>query len=94
MMGKKIMLLKLCGKYWFVRGKVKTAELVTAQKVSIFGAIMVRILRIQSECGRMRTRITPNTDTFHAVHVYVKWWAMHKNILSPRIKCLLSVSNH
>ena len=39
MMGKKIMLLKLCGKYWLVRGKVKTAELVTAQKMSIFGAL-------------------------------------------------------
>ena len=25
-------------------------------------------LRIQSECGKMRTRITPNTDTFHAVY--------------------------
>ena len=24
-------------------------------------------LRIQSECGKMRTRITPNTDTFYAV---------------------------
>ena len=24
-------------------------------------------LRIQSECGRIRTRKTPNTDTFHAV---------------------------
>ena len=24
-------------------------------------------LRIQSECGKMQTRITPNTDTFHAV---------------------------
>ena len=24
-------------------------------------------LRIQSECGKMGTRITPNTDTFHAV---------------------------
>ena len=24
-------------------------------------------LRIQSECGKMRTRITPNTDTFHAM---------------------------
>ena len=24
-------------------------------------------LRIQSECGKMRTRITPNTETFHAV---------------------------
>ena len=26
-------------------------------------------LHIQSECGKMGTRITPNTDTFHAVHV-------------------------
>ena len=25
-------------------------------------------LRIHSEFGKMRTRITPNTDTFHAVH--------------------------
>ena len=24
-------------------------------------------LRIQSECRKMRTRITPNMDTFHAV---------------------------
>ena len=24
-------------------------------------------LRIQSECGKMRTRITPTTDTFHAL---------------------------
>ena len=24
-------------------------------------------LRIQSECGKMRTRITPNTDTFYTV---------------------------
>ena len=24
-------------------------------------------LRIQSECGEMRTRTTPNTDTFYAV---------------------------
>ena len=25
-------------------------------------------LRIQSKCGKIRTRITPNTDTFHAVN--------------------------
>ena len=25
-------------------------------------------LPIQSECGKMRTRITPNVDTFHAVY--------------------------
>ena len=26
-------------------------------------------LCMQSECGKMRTRITPNTDTFYAVFV-------------------------
>ena len=29
-------------------------------------------LRIQSECGKIRTRKTPNTDTFYAVIVKVK----------------------
>ena len=33
-----------------------------AQKVSVFGVI-------QSECGKMQTTITPNTDTFYAVEV-------------------------
>ena len=26
-------------------------------------------LRIQSECGKIRTRVTPNTDTFHAINL-------------------------
>ena len=49
--------------------------------MSVFGVILVRIfpdsdwkqrvsLRIQSECGKMPTRVTPNTDTFHAVYVW------------------------
>ena len=40
----------------------------------IFGVILVRIfphsdwiLRIQSECAKMRTKITPNTDTSYTV---------------------------
>ena len=51
---------------------------ITAWKVSVFGVILVRIfsyshwigvsLRIQSKCGKIRTRITPNTDTFYAVY--------------------------
>ena len=36
----------------------------TAKNVSVFGVILDRI---QSECGKIRTRITENTDTFHAV---------------------------
>ena len=38
-----------------------------------FGPNMKRykvFLRIQSECRKMRTRKTPNMDTFHAVLVY------------------------
>ena len=31
-------------------------------------------LRIQSECGNLQTRITPNTDNFHAVQIlYFNW---------------------
>ena len=29
-------------------------------------------LRIQSKCRAIRTRKTPNTDTFHAVHAFIK----------------------
>ena len=50
-------------------------------KSVVFGVILVRIfpvfglntekygvsIRIQSECGKMRTRITLNMDTFHAM---------------------------
>ena len=36
-------------------------------------------LRIQIECGKMRTRITPNTDTFHAVNIR-KYDASHRVI--------------
>ena len=32
--------------------------------MSVFGVILVRI---QSECRKIRTRITPNTNTFYAV---------------------------
>ena len=47
-----------------------------AWKVSVFAVILVRIfplfggavsLCIRSECGKMRTRITQNTDIFHEV---------------------------
>ena len=37
--------------------------------MSLFGVVLVRI---QSECGKMWTRITPNTDTFHVVIVLFK----------------------
>ena len=34
--------------------------------MSVFGVS----LRVQSECGKMRTRITPNTDTSYAVRIF------------------------
>ena len=40
-----------------------------------------RISRIQTESGKIRTRITPNTDTFHAVvmyHFIACYWHMTK----------------
>ena len=62
--------------FWSIR-------LSTARKVSIFGVIQVRIFPhsdwtrrdtesdIQSECGKIRTRITPNTDVFYTGWVWV-----------------------
>ena len=37
-------------------------------------------LRIQSECGKMRTRITPNTDIFDAVHLFQKFFLKKHNM--------------
>ena len=67
----------------------------TAWKVSVFGVILLRIfphsdwilnteryevsLRIQSECRKMRTRITPNMDTFYAVITIA--YREHPNLL-------------
>ena len=36
-------------------------------------------LRIQSECGKMQTRATPNTDTFHAVTVKINLHVSRKH---------------
>ena len=37
-------------------------------------------IRIQSECGKMRTRIIPNTDTFYAV-IFLKFFVLHNIFL-------------
>ena len=44
----------------------KTPREYHCEKVSVFGVILVRI---QSECGKIRTRITPNTDTVYVLYV-------------------------
>ena len=38
-------------------------------------------LRIQFKCGKMRTRITPNTDTFYAVNIFECCNSSNKRIL-------------
>ena len=38
-----------------------------------YGEIRIVSLCIRSECGKMRTRITPNMDTFYAVSIHNGW---------------------
>ena len=53
----------------------------TAWKVSVFGVILVRL---RSECGKIRTRITLNTDTFFSILAafHTRWgsWKILKMI--------------
>ena len=46
---------------------------MTAEKVSVFGVILVRIFPHWGcgKCGKMQSKITPNKDTFHTVYVDV-----------------------
>ena len=54
----------------------------------------VRILvRIRSECGKMLTRITPNTDTFHTVIAFIGIPKL-STISSDRIRHFNHVSYH
>ena len=39
-------------------------------------------LRIQSECGKIQTRITPNTDTFYAVFFYAEFLLQSSDYVS------------
>ena len=67
-------------KYFVFRGSYLNADFHCVKSVCIrsnsgpyfraFGLNTERygvFLRIQSECGKMRTKITPNTDIFHTV---------------------------
>ena len=60
----------------------------------MFGLITDRYsvyLCTQSECGKIRTRKTPNTDTFHAVYFFRKlpWWIfLNFRVLNTPLKKL------
>ena len=67
--------------------------------MSVFGVIQVGIfphsdwiyrICIQSECGKIWTRIAPNRDTFHAVWVLDKHTKVMTNRLFTTIKNLYS----
>ena len=55
-------------------------NICAAWKVPVFGNILVRI---QSKCGKIRTRITLNTDTFYAVLDNVVQATHLKRIILP-----------
>ena len=76
----KLLTRKLLGYLlWKATPQLVCIYFYTAWKVSVFGVLLVRTfphlaeyshsvsLRIQSECGKIRTRKTPNKDTFLAV---------------------------
>ena len=64
---------------------------LTAWKMSVFGVFLVRIFPhsgwirrfTQSECGKIRTRKTPNTDTFYAVFNSNPFHAKCLNFILP-----------
>ena len=58
-----------------------TLKSCNAQKMSVFGVILVRI---QSECRKIKTRITPNTGTFHAVSKGIMARAKPRNYLKKK----------
>ena len=63
---------------------------ITTCEVSVFGVILVRIqcecqeIQTRITCGKIRARITPNTDTFYAAYlssVETKWCDLYEILL-------------
>ena len=79
-----------------------TQSSCTAWKVSLFGVIPVRLFphyyvsfRVQSKCGKIRTRITPNTDIFHelcnCLWIRILQWHFSTYSRSPSNKIFLRI---
>ena len=76
----------------------ETSNHCIAWKVFVFGLFLIRIfqlskrysvsLRIQSKCGKIQNRKTPNTDTFHAV---LRFFLFHFIQANKSIRELLDV---
>ena len=59
-----------------------------------FPAFGLVYLRIQSNCGKMRARITPNTDTFHAVKLKIKvmsQWKLSEILLALAVTYMTTI---
>ena len=70
-----------CVQNLFVKKIIKRFKIALMTSFPLpFGVILVCIFPHSdwiSECGKMRTRITPNTDTFYAVmDVGIIWWVI------------------
>ena len=69
-------------------------------KVSVFGVTLVFIFphsdwiwrEIQSECGKIRTRITPTEDNFYAE--YMKENSNKSHLLMPGNKAIANINNN
>ena len=79
--------------YEYSTKTIRLTEMYTARKVSVFGVILLHIFlhsdwirSIQSECGKMLTRITLNTDT-----LYEWYWPpkLHKTKVNPDLSLQL-----
>ena len=62
----------------------------TASELSVFGVFLIRI---QSKCGKIQTRKTPNTDTFYAVLVFAsielcRWKSCYLKLFRHQPRCL------
>ena len=72
------------------------AQLIRTLNANLMNGLVVGFLislRIQSKCGKMRTRKAPNTDTFHAVEdIEIK---LHLSVLKPLLeKWLVNLCNY
>ena len=59
-----------------------------------FPAFGLVCLRIQVKCGKMQTRITPNTDTFHAVKMKIKvmsQWKLFEILLASAVTYMTAI---
>ena len=57
----------------------------------------IRSIHIQSECGKILTRITPNTETFYAVHsnnIFSKKLNNHRHMNYYRIESKNAFKTH